>query len=116
MTEELSDFQDHVNEFLKRWQERKQASNRSLNRVDMGDSFWTEPSLEGKYTKVISKIVTHKGEFRTVAAFIDNETGDIFRAATWEQPQPTKRVHGNINNDDYGMSAVNPEGEGIRVA
>lgn len=46
-----------------------------------------------RYTKIT---VQHYGQFGCSAyAFIDNKTGDVFKAATWSAP--AKHARGNIN-------------------
>ena len=40
----------------------------------------------------------------SVIAFIDIETGDIFRSASWKQP--AKGVRGNIFSADNGLDAT----------
>lgn len=41
----------------------------------------------------------------SVIAFIDKDTGDIYKAATYQSP--AKHARGNVNNADYGLSAFN---------
>jgi hypothetical protein len=40
----------------------------------------------------------------TAEAFIDRETGDIYRAASWNRP--AKRVRGNVFSPTHGMEAM----------
>ena len=45
-------------------------------------------------------VITRDG---SVVAFIDKESGDIFKPASWRTP--AKGVRGNVNNADAGMGA-----------
>lgn len=61
-----------------------------------------------KYAKIITQdnvrnhplSISHKA----VHCFIEIETGDIYKAASWAAP--AKHVRGNVNTPDCGMSAV----------
>lgn len=49
-----------------------------------------------KYTKVISEYLN--GSSRSAYMFIDNSTGDIYKASSWKAP--AKGIRGNINTVD----------------
>jgi hypothetical protein len=61
-----------------------------------------------KYWKIIVSDYS-----RSVRAFIEKETGDIFKAATWGQPATLTR--GNIFADDYGVSGMDDYGPKTRA-
>lgn len=48
---------------------------------------------------------------RSVHSFIDTQTGDVLKAASWKAP--AKHARGNIFADDKGAFALTPRG-GIR--
>ncbi len=52
-----------------------------------------------KYSKVITK-----GTSESVFCFIDNATGDIFKAASWAAP--AKHARGNIMSHNNGEEAL----------
>ena len=56
-----------------------------------------ETSVGKKYTKIISYTSQGKGQ-RSVWGFIENETGNILKAATWYAP--AKGVRGSIYNEN----------------
>ena len=59
---------------------------------------------EGKrYFKVVRQYVN--GSSRSVYAFIDKQTGNIFKPASWEAP--AKHARGNVHNIDNGMDCCN---------
>lgn len=82
-----------------------------LDSVDVfGDEVdeWIERSTyrtqEGrKYIKI-----TREG---SVVAFVEKETGNIFKPASWQAP--AKGVRGNIFSDKKGMEALNFDSVGL---
>jgi hypothetical protein len=50
--------------------------------------------------------VTTESPRRSVHCFIDRETGDILKAASWKAPAPRGK-RGNILTADNGVSSVN---------
>jgi hypothetical protein len=40
--------------------------------------------------------------------FVDKETGDVLKAASWSKP--AKHARGNIFNPDYGLGNMGPHG------
>lgn len=46
---------------------------------------------------------------KTVYAFIDKNTGNIYKADGWKKPN-TKHIRGNIFEADYGLAATGPYG------
>ena len=59
-----------------------------------------------RYVKIISE--AQAGSGRSVWAFVEKETGDILRPATWNAP--AKHARGNIYSEDNGISCVTPYG------
>lgn len=60
-----------------------------------------EISIGIRYIKIIR--VQTQGVGRSVYAFVDKLTGDILKPAGWNAP--AKHARGNVNSDDYGISA-----------
>lgn len=63
-----------------------------------------------KYTKVLGVEVDHDGKEKTrnIIAFIDNQTGDIFKPASFKAP--AKHARGNVNSAQNGMEAISAAG------
>jgi len=62
-----------------------------------------------KYSKLIERSEAGAGTYsHSVYGFIDLNTGDILKAASWKAPAKGKRA--SINDDDYGMMACGPYG------
>ena len=59
-----------------------------------------------KFTKIIRE--ESNGGQKSVFCFVDNETGDILKPASWKVP--AKHPRGNILNPDNGREAVTPWG------
>jgi hypothetical protein len=55
------------------------------------------------------RLVLYTGiSFRSAWGFVDKETGDVLKAASWKAP--AKGSRGNIFNEDNGASALTPYG------
>lgn len=54
------------------------------------------------------KVLVNNGAQRSVRAFVDKDTGEIFKAASWRAP--AKHVRGTIMAEDYGLSCMTPYG------
>jgi len=63
-----------------------------------------------KYTKVFSVEVGANGSkgANRIVCFIDNQTGDIFKPASFSAP--AKHARGNVNSPQNGMEAITPDG------
>lgn len=59
-----------------------------------------------KFAKIVKINGLNTG--RSVYCFIEINSGDIYKAASWAAP--AKHVRGNINTEDHGMSAVTSYG------
>lgn len=83
-----------IEEFVKKWQEKYDDY--------MSQVFPTNPNprLEISYGRKYAKVTREHG----VEAFIDLNTGDIFKAATWAAP--AHGVRGNVNSDQNGLEAL----------
>lgn len=76
---------------------------------------WEQPvprrefSIEkgSKYVRIVKNDVGDS--HRTVYCFVDINTGDILKAASWKAPAP-RGVRGNIFADDFGMSCCDRHG------
>jgi hypothetical protein len=64
-----------------------------------------------RYIKVFANEIggTPCGQRSRIVAFIDKNTGDIFKPATYKAP--AKHARGNINSDKNGMEAVSVTGD-----
>lgn len=63
-----------------------------------------------KYTKVLRVEVGHDGakNHSAIVAFVNNNTGDIFKPASFNTP--AKHARGNVHSDQNGMEAIDPMG------
>ena len=59
-----------------------------------------------KFSKIVR--VRASGEVSSVHCFVENETGNILKAASFKSP--AKHARGNINDADGGASAMSPYG------
>lgn len=69
------------------------------------------PTIRMGEGKKFWKIFRESRNERSVFAFIDKETGNIFKPARWNAP--AKHVRGNINSDQNGLEAVSADGQYI---
>lgn len=69
-----------------------------------------------KYTKVWGVEVGHDSSERTrnIIAFIDNQTGDIYKPASCKAP--AKHSRGNVNSAQNGMEAISASGHVIYMS
>ena len=71
--------------------------------VDAEKSIFPE-TVSVEYLKRYARIVTSRGTLsRSVHSFVDLETGDILKAASWKAP--AKGVRGNVSDLTKGFSA-----------
>jgi hypothetical protein len=74
------------------------AINRYVNDIEASYtgtlSFWAEVEYGRKYAKIIN--VTHNNS-RSVHAFVDMKTGDVYMPASWNAP--AKHVRFNLLNN-----------------
>jgi hypothetical protein len=65
-------------------------------------------ALDGK--RYVKLATTEGGDNspRYVAAFIDKQTGDVLKAASWKAP--AKHPRGNLFSQDGGLGALSPHG------
>ena len=91
----IEGFEERLADFIKKWQDviytnwKAQFDN---------DKFFKplEVKKGRKYCKIVSD--------NSVCAFVDMNTGDVYKPAGWKAP--AKHVRGNIFSTDNGMEAV----------
>jgi len=67
------------------------------------------PAVSVKFGRRYAKIIkTDPHGDQSVYGFVDADTGDIYKAATWKAP--AKHIRGNIFSVDGGMSSCNETG------
>lgn len=54
------------------------------------------------------RVITNTGAQRLVHSFIDKDTGDVLKAATWKAP--AKKARGNVFSDLNGMEGCSVHG------
>lgn len=79
-----------------------------INNYHQGADLQWRATLEAKALKKYLRVVKYDAGSTSAAAFIDPETGDIFKAASWSSPAKTAR--GNIFSDRNGMEAIDNMG------
>lgn len=75
------------------------------------DHFETFAVAGRKFTKVFKREMNADGSLRSsqnIVAFVDNETGEIFKPATYKAP--AKWARGSINSPENGMEAIDAHG------
>lgn len=70
----------------------------------------TETQTGRKFAKVFAVEVYHDNSHnhRRIVAFVDIQTGDIFKPAGFNAP--AKHARGNVNSPTFGMEAINDNG------
>ena len=67
------------------------------------------PAISVKFGRRYAKIIkTGIAGNQSVYGFVDADTGDIYKAATWKAP--AKHIRGNIFSVDGGISSCNEHG------
>lgn len=87
-------MQDKISQFMEAWDKIREG-----HIYDPGGNSKLEVTYGKKYAKVID---VHSG--RSVMAFIDMATGDIYKAESWSRP--AKHIRGNVGSPTHGMEAV----------
>ncbi len=73
------------------------------------DRYAVVSKIGTKYTKILRQEITaDKVVNEQIVCFVSNETGDIFKPATYQVP--AKHARGNVNSEMSGMEAISPEG------
>lgn len=94
----MTPFEIKLEEFRAEIERRKQK-----RAPWMGYSVEVEP----RGTKY-AKLVTFDGTQRMVAAFVQRDTGEIFKPASWRAP--AKHARGNIFSEHNGAEALSEDG------
>ena len=107
--EKIAATADPFQKFLYAWKSILDAY-----KTRMGFTYFDEfgfEVIEGKkYIKICAVEFTDKkrtGQL-CVSAFVNKQTGDIFKPAGWNAP--AKHARGNINSPQHGMEAITPVG------
>ena len=96
---------DRINQLIDAWNEKsknyhiKQYPNSPLPARVMAREDGN------KFTKLVTADV---GPGKSAIAFVNLETGDIFKSASWKAP--AKGVRGSVMAEDYGISCFGPCG------
>jgi hypothetical protein len=64
--------------------------------------------VNGGGTKYL-RIELHDTQQR-IYAFVNIDTGDIYRPASWKKPDPKKHIRGNVFDEHGGMKWAGPYG------
>lgn len=96
---------DRLYEYVDVVQNLENESNARLDPDGVLPPRTVDVKIGRKYAKVF---VDTRNDLR-VHTFVDMNTGDILKAATWQAPAP-RGVRGNIYADDYGESCINAHG------
>jgi hypothetical protein len=56
-----------------------------------------------KFTRIVSN-----DHSKSVYCFVNNETGDIYKAAGWKAPEPKRHIRGNIAKGTEGLGVYGP--------
>ena len=73
------------------------------------DNYNVHAKAGSKYIKILkSEMKDNRPTNSGIVAFVDKNTGDIFKPATYQAPAAHSR--GNINSDQNGMEAIDENG------
>jgi len=83
---------------------------RTRNGFTYFKEYIVETQTGRKFAKVFSVEVGHDNSHnhRRIVAFVDINTGDIFKPAGFNAP--AKHARGNVNSPTFGMEAINESG------
>ena len=87
------------------------TENKVRNGYNYFDHYEIDLVKGRKYTKLVRVEVSEKSGERSgncVVCFVDNQTGDVFKPASWSAP--AKHARGNVNSPTNGMEAIDAEG------
>lgn len=105
----VAEVEKRVEQFANKLEEK------ILKNINNDPGYTYRVEIEIKPGKKFYKIVeghtfrdSRENPSMSVYAFIDKETGDIYKPASWAAP--AKHVRGNIFADDFGMSVCGPYG------
>lgn len=86
-------------------------SNAYNSHMDRGYSWRVDLEIQSgsRFDKIVkSTACGDSSESRSVYAFIEKKTGDIYKPASWKAP--AKHVRGNIYAQDKGLTCAGPYG------
>ena len=92
-------FEDQLEVFLEGVREIATPENNEIHKIGF------RARKGGRYVKIIQ---TRDGVDSSAFAFVEIETGNVLKAASWSAP--AKHARGNIYNEDNGLGCVNPHG------
>lgn len=87
----------------------KDATNKHFTE-NFNNNWLSDVSIESgrKYARVYIMSGIDSIDNKRIFAFVDVNTGDIFKPATWRAP--AKHARGNVLSDENGMEAVSVGG------
>lgn len=98
----------NISNFLNALQARL-TEHKERNKLTYFDSCRVTATEGKKYFKVYrEEIMGGASHHRSIVAFVDKTTGDIFKPATFKTPAPHAR--GNVLSEQNGMEAITPAG------
>ena len=95
-----------INALTDRLNEHKKASG-----LTYFETYRVEATEGKKYFKIYKTEMLHNGHpfsHRSLVAFVDKTTGDIFKPASFAAP--AKHSRGNVLSAQNGMEAISPDG------
>ena len=98
----MKDFFGRLESFIIGCQEIVDENNKQFEYVQRPKVVYTKGR---KYIKVIRE---ESGQGQSVHCFVNIQTGDVLKAASWKAP--AKHARGNIFNDDNGLNCMGPYG------
>lgn len=98
---------------LKKWVSsvRDMIEKSYNNDMDRGYSWRVDLEIQSgsRFDKIVkSTACGDSSESRSVYAFIEKKTGDIYKPASWKAP--AKHARGNIYAEDGGLKCADPYG------
>lgn len=104
----MENFDDALNYMVTRMNEHMEHYYRREKSFADDPKMWIDRcvytlNVGRKYVKIVRE--------GSVVAFVEKETGNIFKPASWQAP--AKGVRGNIFSDKKGMEALNFDSVGL---
>jgi hypothetical protein len=97
-------MQNFITKLTERLNEYKNRNNYSYF-----DKYTVGITKGSKFSKVFRQEVTNEKIVNSsIICFVNNETGEIFKPASFATP--AKHARGNVNSPESGMEAINDSG------
>jgi hypothetical protein len=73
-----------------------------------GYTFEPAPNIAVKFGRKYAKLSVKRTSGESAFAFVDRETGLVYKPASWSAP--AKHARGDVNSAEFGLEALSPAG------